>query len=98
MKNGTLIGMGVGAGVAIAQFVHAVAVDYNEIDEWIGIYLAAGAAEVGIGALIGWRIDAAIAKPHIRYEATMTPTPSMTWSVRPLVTHDRKGLALSLRF
>jgi hypothetical protein len=98
VKNGTLIGLGIGAGVAAAQFVYALAVDYNEIDEWAGIYVATGAAYSGIGALIGWRIDAARSKPRIRYEAAVSPAPKITWSVRPFVTRDQKGLTLNISF
>ena len=42
-RNGVLIGAGVGAGVSLGMFIHAAAVDYNEIDEWGPMYLAMGA-------------------------------------------------------
>ncbi|MEQ1911880.1 MAG: hypothetical protein ABMA15_23880, partial [Vicinamibacterales bacterium] len=68
-RNGALIGAGVGAGFSLAMFIHAAAVDFNEIDEWAAGYLVAGAISTGIGALAGWAIDRAHSKPHIRFDA-----------------------------
>jgi hypothetical protein len=66
--NGVAWGAGIGAGVGGALFVSALIVDRNEVDEWAGPYAAAAAAFTGIGALLGWAIDAAVSKPHLRFD------------------------------
>lgn len=93
--NGVLIGAGVGAGVSLGMFIHAAAVDYNEIDEWGPDYLAMGAVLTGVGALVGWAIDSAHSKPHVRFNAP--PAETMRIRVAPLLA-QRKGVALVLSF
>lgn len=94
-RNGVLIGAGVGAGVSVGMFMYAAAVDENEIDEWGPIYLAMGAACTGAGALVGWAIDSAHSKPHVRFNAPSLET--RTIRVAPLLAR-RKGMALILSF
>jgi hypothetical protein len=94
-RNGMLIGAGVGAGVSLGMFMYAVAVDDNEIDEWGPIYLAMGAVYSGVGALVGWAIDSAHSKPHLRFNAPSAET--MSIRVAPLLAR-RKGVALVLSF
>ena len=77
------------------MFVYAAAVDYNEIDEWGPLYLAMGAAYTGLGALVGWAIDSAHSKPHVRFNAP--PTAAVTIRVAPLLAR-RKGMVLVLSF
>jgi hypothetical protein len=67
-RNGAVIGAGIGAGVAGAMFVYAAAVDRNEIDEWAPLYLGSGALFTAVGALVGWAIDSAHSKPHVRFD------------------------------
>jgi hypothetical protein len=94
-RNGALIGAGIGGGFSLAMFVHAAAVDYNEIDEWGAGYLAAGAISTGIGALAGWAIDRAHSKPHIRFDA---PSPgTVTIRAVPLLSRG-PGMAMVLSF
>lgn len=94
-RNGALIGAGVGGGFSLAMFVHAAAVDFNEIDEWGAGYLAAGATSTGIGALAGWAIDRAHSKPHIRFDA---PSPrTVTIRAVPLLSRG-PGMAIVLSF
>jgi hypothetical protein len=71
VRNGAVIGAGIGAGVGGAMFAYAFAVDRNEMDEWAPHYIGAAAACTGIGALIGWMIDAAHSKPHIKFEPSV---------------------------
>ena len=71
-RNGVLIGAGAGAGVSLAMFAYAASVDANEIDEWAPAYLAVGGIFTGAGALIGWAVDAAHSKPHVRFDASRT--------------------------
>lgn len=94
-RNGVLIGAGVGAGVSLGMFIHAAAVDYNEIDEWGPDYLAMGAIVTGVGALVGWAIDSAHSKSHVRFDAPSAQT--MRIRVAPLLAR-RKGMALVLSF
>ena len=68
-RDGAKIGAGIGAAYGAAMFVHAMVIDRNEMDEWAPFYAGATAVSCGIGALIGWAIDAARSKPHIRFDA-----------------------------
>ena len=68
-RNGAVIGAGIGAGFGGAMFLHALAIDRNELDEWAASYVAVGAISTAVGALIGWAIDAAKSKPDVRYRA-----------------------------
>ena len=77
------------------MFVYAAAVDYNEIDEWAPMYLAMGAVYTGVGALVGWAIDSAHSKPHVRFNAPSAET--MRIGVAPLLAH-RKGMAFVMAF
>ena len=81
--------------MSLGMLVHAAAVDYNDIDEWGPLYLAMGAVYTGVGALVGWAIDSAHSKPHVRFNA---PT-AQTMRIRgaPLLAR-RKGMALVLSF
>lgn len=94
-RNGALIGGGVGAGVGLAMFAFAASVDRNEMDEWGPAYLAGTAALTGLGALVGWAVDAAHSKPHLRYDAPGSTTTKI--GVRPLLARAR-GLALVVSF
>jgi hypothetical protein len=94
-RNGALIGAGVGAGFVGSMFVYAAAVDRNEIDEWGPIYLSYGALYTGLGALIGWAIDRAHSKPHIRYDALSSS--ATTIRMVPLLSRG-PGIALALAF
>ena len=69
-RKGAKIGAGIGAAYGAAMFVHAIVIDRNEMDEWAPFYAGATAVSCGIGALIGWAIDAARSKPHIRFDAS----------------------------
>lgn len=69
-SNGATIGAGIGAGFGGAMFIRAMVVDRNEMDEWAPSYVGATAIFTGIGALIGWAIDAAKSKPHVRYRVS----------------------------
>jgi hypothetical protein len=93
-RNGAAIGAGIGAGVGGAMFVHALIIDRNEIDEWATAYVGAAAICTGIGALVGWAIDAANSKPHIRFDAASGRTKV---SVRPAFSRGR-GIALAVSF
>ena len=68
-RDGAAIGAGVGAAFAGALFIYALAVDRNDVGEWAPIYAGFAGAQVGIGALIGWAVDAAHSKPDIRFDA-----------------------------
>ena len=94
-RNGALIGAGVGGGVSVAMLVWAVSVDRNEIDEWGPPYLAGAGVATGIGAVLGWAIDRAHSKPHIRFDAT--PTRSARIHVGPVRARGR-GIALAVSF
>ena len=94
-RNGAAIGAGIGAGLAGAMFVHAIVVDRNEMDEWATSYVAGAALFTGIGALIGWAVDAAKSKPHIRFDSSSGRRTKIT--VQPLYSRGR-GIALAVSF
>ena len=94
VRNGAAIGAGIGAGFGAAMFTHAFVIDRNEIEEWAPLYAGAAAVCTGIGALIGWAIDAARSKPHIMFEPSHGKTGI---SVQPL--HRRaRGIAVAVSF
>jgi len=93
VRNGAAIGAGIAAGVGGAMFVNALIVDRNEVDEWAGPYAATAAVFTGIGALIGWAVDAARSKPHIIFDGSAG---RLTVSVQPL--SRRAGIALAVSF
>jgi hypothetical protein len=81
VRNGVLMGAGAGAGAGAGMFLTAFAIDRNEMDEWAPFYLAATAVCTGIGALVGWAVDAARSKPYLTYRRS--PAGRMTISVQP---------------
>ena len=94
-RNGAALGAGIGAGFGGAMFVHAIVVDRNEMDEWAALYAGSTAVCIGIGALIGWAIDAASSKPHIRFDASSEGRTRV--SVQPVSSRGR-GIALAVSF
>jgi hypothetical protein len=92
-RNGAVIGAGIGAGVGGAMFVNALLIDRNEIDEWAAFYVGAAAVCTGIGALIGWAVDAANSKPHIRFDASSGGRTKV--SLQPVYSRGR-GIALAV--
>lgn len=93
-RNGAAIGAGIGAGVGGAMFVSAIVIDRNEMDEWAALYVGAAGVCTGIGALIGWAMDAANSKSHIRFDSSGGRTKV---SVQPVYSRGR-GIALALSF
>jgi hypothetical protein len=94
-RNGAVLGAGIGAGIGGAMFIHALVVDRNEIDEWAPHYAAAAAICTGIGALVGWAVDAAKSKPHVRFDVSSEGRTKV--SVRPAYAKGR-GIALTVSF
>jgi hypothetical protein len=94
VRNGAAIGAGIGAGLGGAMFISALVVDRNEVDEWAGIYIGGAALFTGVGALVGWAIDNANSKPHIRYEASGG---GKTVSLMPLFSRG-PGIAVAVSF
>jgi hypothetical protein len=92
-RNGAGIGAAIGAGFGGAFFVHALLIDRNEVGEWATPYVGVAAICTAIGALVGWAIDAASSKPHVRFEASSRTGTRV--SVRPLYSRDR-GMALAV--
>jgi hypothetical protein len=95
VRNGAAIGAVVGAGFGGAMFAYAFVVDRNEMDEWTPLYLGAAAVYTGIGALIGWAMDATRSKPHITFE----PSSRRKAQVRVRAVYLRgRGIALAVSF
>jgi hypothetical protein len=94
-RNGALVGAGIGAGVAVAIFARAVAIDRNEMGEWAPMYLGLGAAFTGIGWLIGRAIDSGISKSHVRFDRS--PKETTRIELIPFLSRGR-GVALAVSF
>ena len=94
-RNGAALGAGIGAGFAGAMFVHAMVIDRNEMDEWAPLYLGFTAMSTGIGALLGWAIDAANSKPHIRFDTSSGRRTRV--HVQPVFSRGR-AIALAVSF
>jgi HAMP domain-containing protein len=86
-RNGTILGAAVGASIGAAMFVNALIVDRNEVDEWMPLYAGLTAVSTVVGGLIGWTIDTARSKPHVRFDATLGKQTRL--AVRPVVSRDR---------
>jgi HAMP domain-containing protein len=95
VRNGAVLGAGIGAAFGGAMFIHALVIDRNEMDEWTTPYVGGAAVCTGIGALIGWAVDAANSKPHIRFDAS--PGGRTKVSVQPMYSRGR-GIALAVSF
>lgn len=99
LKNGTLIGLGIGAGMGTAWCIGAVADDSGDLDA--GVECAEGFTVFpGLGALIGLAIDAVIpGKMRVIYQASPSQeAPRARLMVAPLVSSRVKGLAVSFAF
>jgi HAMP domain-containing protein len=92
-RNGAVRGAAIGAGFAGALFVYALAVDRNEIDEWAPMYAGLAGVTTGIGALVGWAVDAARSKPGLSFDKAQAGR--TTVSVRPMLRRGR-GIALAV--
>jgi hypothetical protein len=95
VRNGAAIGAGIGAAFGAAMFTYAFVIDRNEMDEWAPLYVGAAAASAGIGALLGWAIDASRSKPHITFEPSSQGRTEVT--VQPVYLKGR-GIALAVSF
>jgi hypothetical protein len=99
VKNGALIGLGIGGTLGTAWCIGAAADDSGDIDA--RVECAEGLIGFpGLGALIGMAVDAAIpGRVHVVYEAPRRGVASrMSVTVCPLFSSRAKGLALSFAF
>ena len=72
-----------------------MAIDANEMDEWAPLYLGFTAICTGVGALVGWLIDDASSKPHIRFGAASKA--GVKVRVQPVVLPGR-AIAIAVSF
>jgi hypothetical protein len=99
LKNGTLIGLGIGAGLGTAWCIGAIADDSGDIDA--GVECAEGYTVFpGLGALIGLAVDAVIPGKVCPVDQAPLPEglPRATLMVVPLATSRVKGLVVSFAF
>lgn len=99
LKNGTLIGLGVGGGLALTWCLAAVAADDPSISP--GVECFEGAVVFGgVGTLFGFAIDASSpGKMRVAYSAPGSAGPSHArLSIAPVVTPRAKGVAVSFAF
>jgi hypothetical protein len=94
LKNGTLIGLGIGGGLAAAWCIGAVAAEENPGVECAEGFIVYG----GLGTLLGLGIDAAIpGRLRVAYRAPGAPGHAHL-SIAPFVTSRTKGVALAVTF
>jgi hypothetical protein len=91
LKNGALIGLAVGGGLAAAAVATTSADGYVNT----GYFAVALLSYAGIGAGIGAGIDALIEGPRVIYASPVSPTTRL--SIAPFVRGPRKGVLVSLR-
>jgi hypothetical protein len=99
LKNGVLIGLGVGGGMGTAWCIGAIADDSGDIDE--RVECAEGLTVFpGLGALIGLAVDAVIpGTMRVIYQASPSQeAPRARLMVAPLASSRVKGLTVSLAF
>src|SRR3990172_2240745 len=93
LKNGALIGLGIGGGMGAAWCIGAIAADSGEIDA--RVECGEGFTVFpGLGALIGLAVDAVIpGKMRVIYQASPSQAaPRARLMVAPLVSSRVKGL------
>jgi hypothetical protein len=99
LKNGTLIGLGVGGSLALTWCLAAVASDDPSISP--GVECFEGAVVFGgVGTLFGLFIDASSpGKMRVAYRAPGAAGPAHArLSMAPVITPRAKGLRLSIAF
>jgi hypothetical protein len=99
LRNGALIGLGIGGGLGTAWCIGAVADDSGDLDA--RVECAEGFTVFpGLGALIGLTIDAVIpGRLRVIYQAPPSDeAPRSRLVVAPLVSSRVKGLAVLLAF
>jgi hypothetical protein len=97
LKNGALIGFGIGMGVATVGVIAVAANSHSGEDIAI---MAVGGTLIygGIGAALGLLVDALVEERLPIYRAVATKPAATKLSLSPLITRDKKGIALTLRF
>ena len=99
LKNGTLIGLGIGGGMASVWCVSAIADDSGTVNP--RVECAEGVIVFpALGALIGLAVDAVIpGRVRVLYEAAVREGgPPASLIVRPLVSPHVHGVAVSFVF
>ena len=90
LKNGAIIGMAVGGGLAALAMATA-----GMTGEDAGVFVAGALIYTGIGAGIGVGIDAVVEGPRVIYASSSSARTRLT--IAPLLGRSRKGVLLSLR-
>jgi hypothetical protein len=91
LRNGTLIGLGVGAGIGALCFALAATED-----DTVGFGVACMGVYSGLGAAIGVGIDAAIRGNQLIFARPAAPARGV--AVRPLLGRGRTGVQASITF
>lgn len=98
VRNGTLVGLGIGAAMGTAWCVGAIADDSGDVNA--RVECAEGfIVYPGLGALIGVAVDAVIpGKMRVVYQASARQASRVSIRVVPLASSRAKGLAVSWSF
>ena len=96
LRNGALIGLGVGAIPAVLLSMMSISYAYNEGGSAEGAMVVFTGLSLGLGAGIGAGVDALIERSHVIYGPTGAAKRRLT--VTPLLSEHRRGVAVSLGF
>jgi hypothetical protein len=100
LKNGALIGFGIGMGVTLALTISTAASSTSNIHYGEDVAtMAVGGTLLfgGIGAAFGLLVDAMVDERLSVYRAAARKPAATKLSFSPLITRDKKGIALTLR-
>ena len=96
LRNGALIGLGVGAVPAALLAMAGYSLAYNEGGSPGGAAAYLAGLSLGLATVIGVGVDALIQRSHVIYGPTGEAQRRLT--VSPLLSGHRRGVAVSLGF
>ena len=93
LKNGAIIGAVAGAAYYVTAAALLSGIDDGEVI--IRTAIAGGVLFAGLGAAAGVGIDALISRRQVIYQ---TRAPRSSATVSPVLSHGRRGVAVTMRF
>jgi hypothetical protein len=97
LKNGALTGLGIGIGVTAFAGIVLAAGHRVHGGKDIAILAVDGILYGGLGAALGLLVDSMVEGRLPVYRAAATKPAATKLSFSPLITRDKKGIALTLR-
>ena len=97
LKNGALIGFGIGMGVTTVGVI-ATAASRHHSGDIAAVAVLGTLIYGGIGTALGMLVDSLVEERLPVYRAAATKPAATKISFSPLISRDKKGIALTLRF